>query len=90
MMWIERSKDRMGSNIHDPEEAPAHRVRVEGFFIDPYPVTNRQFAAFIAATGYRTVAERPPDPTDYPGALPHMLKGRRAGFSQDARAVKFA
>jgi formylglycine-generating enzyme required for sulfatase activity len=37
-------------------------------------VTNRQFAAFVAATGYRTVAERLPNPADYPGALPHMLK----------------
>ena len=64
----------MGSNAHYPEEAPAHRVRVNGFFIDPYPVTNRQFAVFVAATGYRTVAERVPNPADYPGALPHMLK----------------
>ena len=48
----------MGSDAHYPEEAPAHRVRVDGFFIDPYPVTNLQFAAFVAATGYRTVAER--------------------------------
>ena len=47
---------------------------VDGFFIDPYPVTNRQFAAFVSATGYRTVAERAPSPADYPGALPHMLK----------------
>ncbi|MGB9650108.1 MAG: SUMF1/EgtB/PvdO family nonheme iron enzyme [Stellaceae bacterium] len=37
-------------------------------------MTNRQFAAFVAATGYRTVAERIPNPADYPGALPHMLK----------------
>ena len=59
---------------HYPEEAPAHRVRVNGFFIDPCPVTNRQFAAFVAATDYRTVAERVPNPADYPGALPHMLK----------------
>jgi formylglycine-generating enzyme required for sulfatase activity len=47
----------MGSDSHYPEEAPAHRVRVNGFFIDPYPVTNRQFATFVAATGYRTVAD---------------------------------
>jgi sulfatase modifying factor 1 len=64
----------MGSDKHYAEEAPTHRVRVAGFFTDPYPVTNRQFAAFVAATGYRTVAERPPNPADYPGALPHMLK----------------
>jgi len=42
----------MASNAHYPEETPAHRVRVGGFFIDPYPVTNRQFAAFVAAIGF--------------------------------------
>jgi sulfatase modifying factor 1 len=74
MVWIEGGEFGMGSDAHYPEEAPAHRVRVNGFFIDPCPVTNRQFAAFVAATGYRTVAERIPNPADYPGALPHMLK----------------
>jgi formylglycine-generating enzyme len=74
MVRIEGGEFRMGSDAHYPEEAPAHQVRVDGFFIDPYPVTNRQFAAFVAATGYRTVAERPLNPADYPGALPHMLK----------------
>ena len=64
----------MGSDRHYPEEAPVHEVMVGGFWIDEYAVTNRQFAAFVAATGYRTVAERPPDPADYPGALPEMLK----------------
>jgi sulfatase modifying factor 1 len=73
MVWIEGGEFRMGSDAHYPEEAPAHRVRVNGFFIDPCPVTNRQFAAFVAATGYRTVAERHPNPADYPGALPHTL-----------------
>jgi formylglycine-generating enzyme len=74
MVWIEGGEFRMGSDAHYPEEAPTHCVRVNGFFIDPCPVTNRQFAAFVAATGYRTVAERIPNPADYPGALPHMLK----------------
>src|ERR1700730_2118180 len=74
MVWIAGGEFRMGSDAHYPEEAPAHRVRVNGFFIDPCPVTNRQFAAFVAATGYRTVAERVLNPADYPGALPHMLK----------------
>jgi formylglycine-generating enzyme required for sulfatase activity len=74
MMWIEGGEFRMGSDAHYPEEAPAHRVRVDSFFIDRYPVTNRQFAAFVAATGYRTVAERPLNQAEYPGALPHMLE----------------
>src|SRR5262249_12822595 len=45
MVWIEGGEFRMGSDTHYSEEAPAHRVRVDGFFIDPYPVTNRQFTA---------------------------------------------
>lgn len=58
----------MGSNHHYPEEAPAHRVRVGSFGIDRHQVTNRQFAAFVDDTGYRTVAERPLDPKAFPGA----------------------
>ena len=63
----------MGSDRHYPEEAPAHRVCVDGFSIDVHPVTNGQFAAFVAATGHVTVAEYPPDPAAYPDALPEML-----------------
>jgi formylglycine-generating enzyme len=73
MVWVAAGDFRMGSDAHYPEEAPVHRVHVDGFRIDRHPVTNRQFAAFVAATGYRTVAERRPSPNDYPGALPHML-----------------
>src|SRR5690606_16936599 len=63
----------MGSDSHYPEEAPAHRVRVSPFEMDETAVTNRQFAAFVAATGYVTVAERPLDPAVYPMAAPHEL-----------------
>jgi hypothetical protein len=65
---------RMGSDRHYPEEAPVHRVTVDGFWMDRTPVTNRRFREFIEATGYVTFAEVAPDPKDYPGALPHMLK----------------
>lgn len=58
----------MGSDTEQPEEAPAHRVSIDDFSIEVHPVTNDQFAAFVTATGYRTVAERPLDPADYPGA----------------------
>jgi formylglycine-generating enzyme required for sulfatase activity len=58
----------MGSDRHDPEEAPAHRVYVAGFSISATAVTNREYAAFVRATHYRTVAERPLDPADFPGA----------------------
>ena len=58
----------MGSDAHYPEEGPAHEARVDGFWIDRRQVTNREFAAFVAATGYTTVAERPLNPADFPGA----------------------
>ena len=63
----------MGSDHHEAEEAPAHPVQVDGFWMDVHPVTNRQFAAFVDAAGYVTVAERPLDPADYPGAPPENL-----------------
>jgi formylglycine-generating enzyme required for sulfatase activity len=58
----------LGSNAHYPEEAPVHRVEVGDFWIDRHTVTNEQYAAFVSATGYVTVAERPLDPADFPGA----------------------
>lgn len=73
MIWIAGGRFLMGSDRHYPEEGPAHLVTVDGFFIDLAPVTNRDFARFVAATGYVTVAERPPRPDDYPGADPHLL-----------------
>jgi formylglycine-generating enzyme len=73
MVRIPGGTFRMGSNDHYPEEAPVHRVTVDGFRIDRTPVTNRQFQAFVEATGHTTYAEIPPDPKDYPGALPEML-----------------
>jgi len=63
----------MGSDAHYQEEAPAHHVRVGGFRIQRCAVTNAEFAAFVTATGYQTVAERPLDPADFPGAPPENL-----------------
>ena len=64
----------MGSDSHYPEEAPAHRVTVDEFWIDKYAVTNEQFGRFVNETSYVTVAERPPKAEDYPGAKPEMLR----------------
>jgi sulfatase modifying factor 1 len=72
---------RMGSDKHYPEEAPVHRVTVDAFWMDRTPVTNREFRKFVEATGYVTFAEIAPDPKDYPGALPHMLKAGALVFS---------
>ena len=63
----------MGSDRHYPEERPAHRVQVDGFWIDQHPVTNAEFARFVEATGHITFAERAPDPAMYPGADAAML-----------------
>ena len=73
MVFIAGGTFRMGSDKHYPEEAPVHRVTVDDFWIDRTPVTNRQFKEFVNATGHVTFAEIPPDPKDYPGALPHMI-----------------
>jgi sulfatase modifying factor 1 len=81
MVWIPGGTFRMGSDRHYPEEAPVHRVGVDGFWIDRTPVTNRDFLRFVKATGYVTFAERKPDPKDYPGALPHMLRAGSLVFS---------
>ncbi|HZV20185.1 MAG TPA: formylglycine-generating enzyme family protein [Hyphomicrobiales bacterium] len=71
----------MGSNRHYPEEAPAHQVRIDSFWVDATPVTNRQFREFVDATGYVTFAEIPPDPADYPGALREMLRASSLVFT---------
>src|SRR5690349_5471377 len=81
MVKIAGGQFLMGSDRHYPEEAPAHRVRVSGFWIDEHPVTNRQFRAFVAATGYTTFAEIPPRPEDYPGAFPGMLRAGSLVFT---------
>ena len=64
MLWIAGGECQIGSDVHYPDEKPAHRRSVDGFWIDRYPVTNARFAEFVAATGHVTVAERAPDPAD--------------------------
>jgi formylglycine-generating enzyme required for sulfatase activity len=87
MIWIPGGTFRMGSDKHYPEEAPAHRVTVDGFWIDCTPVTNRQFKEFVRLTGRKTFAEIPPDPKSYPGALPHMLYAGSLVFTPPGRPV---
>jgi formylglycine-generating enzyme len=73
MAWIPGGIFRMGSDKHYVEEAPVHRAAVDGFWLDRRPVTNARFRRFVEETGHVTFAEVPPDPRDYPGALPEML-----------------
>ncbi|GED96762.1 formylglycine-generating enzyme family protein [Gordonia crocea] len=64
---------RMGSDRFYPEERPVHERVVAPFAIETHPVTNAQFAAFAADTGYVTVAEEAIDPDLFPGADPADL-----------------
>jgi formylglycine-generating enzyme required for sulfatase activity len=65
---------RMGSTSYYPEEAPIHTATVGAIAVERHPVTNAQFAEFVAATGYVTVAEQPIDPALYPGVDPGDLQ----------------
>jgi len=62
MVWISGGEFTMGTDLDRawPDERPAHRVSVDGFWIDQTEVTNAQFRTFVAATGYVTTAERAP------------------------------
>lgn len=87
MTWIADGTFTMGSERFYPEEAPLRRVTVDGFWIDTTPVTNRQFAAFIAGTGYTTVAQVAPDPKDYPGLQPEMARAGSLVFHKTSTPV---
>jgi formylglycine-generating enzyme required for sulfatase activity len=87
LRWIPAQTYTMGSDRHYPEEAPAHRVSVDGFWIETRQVTNAQFEAFVDATGYVTVAERPLDPADFPGAPEENLQPGSMVFTRTAGPV---
>lgn len=69
------------------EEFPVHRVIVEGFWMDETEVTNRQFKAFVDATGYKTQAETPFSQEDYPNARPEDLAPASFGFLKPTEHV---
>lgn len=97
MVWIPGGEFSMGAQ--DPpqmdmvgmqatkDSRPIHRVYVDGFFMDKTDVTNAQFAAFVKATGYITVAEKTPTPEDFPGAPPENLYAGGVVFSPPNHAV---
>lgn len=72
MVWIPGGEFTMGSTdpLSRPDEAPVHRVKLDGFWMDETEVTNRQFAQFVEATGYKTIAERPVDWEELKKQLP--------------------
>lgn len=97
MVWIAGGEFTMGQadprgelcggNEPLADARPLHRVRVDGFWMDRTEVTNAAFARFVAATGYVTVAERPPRPGDYPGVPRALLVPGSAVFSPPLRRV---
>src|SRR5690606_35561305 len=72
MVLIEGGRFQMGSS-NFPDAQPIHEVEVSSFYMDEHEITNAQFKAFVDATGYVTVAERPLDPNEIPGVDPNML-----------------
>ncbi len=69
------------------DSRPIHRVYVDGFFMDKTDVTNAQFAAFVKATGYVTIAEKTPTAEEFPGAPPENLYAGGVVFSPPKHAV---
>jgi formylglycine-generating enzyme len=80
MIEIPAGSFRMGSAEFYPEEGPVREVQVDAFAIGRGPVTVAQFTRFTEDTGYVTLAERPPDPADYPDADPSLLVPGSAVF----------
>ena len=91
MVWIPGGEFSMGANdppdmnavgMQATEDArPIHRVYVDGFFMDKTDVTNAEFAKFVKATGYVTIAEQKPKAEDFPGAPPENLVAGSVVFS---------
>jgi formylglycine-generating enzyme len=87
MVWVPGGTFTMGSDRHYPEEAPAHKVRVDPFWMDATAVTSLEFATFVTSTGYLTLAERPPNPDLYPGADAKTLEPGGLVFRKTRRPV---
>ena len=87
MKWIPGGAFEMGSNKFYSEENPVHKVTVDGFWMDQFTVTNREWQRFVEATGHVTLAERPPNAEDYPGAAPELLVPASVVFRMPDRRV---
>jgi formylglycine-generating enzyme len=88
MVWIPGGEFWMGcADCGMPDALPVHLVSVSGFWMDAAPVTNAEFGAFVRATKYVTVAERRPDPKDFPGVPPDKLVPGSVVFTPPAHPV---
>jgi formylglycine-generating enzyme len=72
MVWVPGGTFRRGF-AEESDAQPVREIEISGFWMDRTEVTNAQFAAFVRATGYVTVAEKTPDPKVFPDAPPEML-----------------
>ncbi|TAF53069.1 MAG: formylglycine-generating enzyme family protein [Sphingobacteriia bacterium] len=77
-----------GGNQAMEDCRPIHRVRVKAFWMDTHEVTNAEFALFVKATGYQTIAEKTPTLAEFPNAKPDMLVAGSVVFSPPADAVE--
>src|SRR4029453_18069441 len=88
MVWIPGGEFWMGcDDCGMPDALPVHLVSVAGFWMDTTPVTNADFERFVRATRYVTVAERKPDPKDFPGAPADKLVPGSIVFTPPAHPV---
>ena len=88
MVWVPGGEFWMGcEECGMPDALPVHLVSVTGFWMDTTPVTNADFDRFVNATHYVTVAERKPDPGDFPGAPPDKLVPGSIVFTPPAHPV---
>src|ERR1041384_7286890 len=86
MVWIPGGRFWMG-NDHIEDAQPVHQVEVSGFWMDATDVTNEEFARFVKATGYVTVAERPLNPKEFPDVAPADLVSGSVVFSPPSGPV---
>jgi formylglycine-generating enzyme len=98
MVWIPGGEFSMGSHVESEslcalpgvtrDALPVHRVRVDGFWMDATEVTNDDFARFVKATGYVTIAERTPTAEEFPGAPLESLVAGSVVFTPTTAAVR--
>ncbi len=86
MVLIKGGTYEMGSNDFT-DSKPIHAVTVSSFYMDEHEVTNADFAAFVKATGYKTVAEQPLNPADFPGVPADKLVPGSAVFTPPSYPV---
>jgi formylglycine-generating enzyme len=86
MVWIPNGRFWMGTN-HMEDAQPVHKVEIKGFWMDRTDVTNEEFARFVKATGYVTIAERPLNPKEFPNLVQDELAAGSVVFTPPANPI---